>query len=197
MSALSFHQAESPPNRPGEDIPLVLTPWTPEVFRAPLDFIVAEHDRQLAVCNVIERLRHNPRHGAQRATIEAARSYLIRDYPLHLADEEEDLFPLLQQRCPQEDSLDEVLALLRREHAADASLHLAVIEDLALLIVGRALDDPARAFMNLAAFGETQRRHLAWENAVVIPRAQRYLTEADHLSIGRRMAWRRGIEIRD
>jgi hemerythrin-like domain-containing protein len=90
-----------------------------------------------------------------------------------------------------------VLALLRREHAADASLHLEVIEDLARLIAGRALGDPARAFMNLAAFGETQRRHLAWENAVVIPRAQRYLTEADHLSIGQRMAWRRGIEIRD
>lgn len=197
MSALSFLQAESPANRPGEDLPLVLTPWTPEVFRAPLDFIVAEHGRQLAVCTVIERLRHNPRHGAQRVTMEAARSYLIRDYPLHLADEEEDLFPLLLRRCPREDPLDQVLALLRREHAADASLHLAVIEDLALLIGGRALDDPARAFMNLGAFSENQRRHLAWENAVVVPRAQRYLTEADHLSIGRRMAWRRGVALPD
>jgi hemerythrin-like domain-containing protein len=161
---------------------------------APLDFIVAEHGRQNAVCDVMERLRHNPRHGARRATMEAVRSYLIRDYPLHLADEEEDLFPLLQQRCPREDSLDEVIALLVREHAADARLHLAVIEDLALLIGGRALDDPARAFMNLAAFSETQRRHLAWENAVVVPRAQRYLREADHTRMGRRMAWRRGIE---
>ena len=197
MLTMSSRQAESPPNRPGEDRPLVSTPWTPEVFRAPLDFMVAEHGRQLAVCNVMERLRHNPRHGAQRVTMEAVRSYLIRDYPLHLADEEEDIFPLLQQRCPREDCLDEVLALLRREHAADESLHLEVIEDLALLIAGRALDDPARAFMNLAAFGETQRRHLAWENTVVMPRARRYFTEADHLSIGRRMAWRRGVEIRD
>lgn len=194
MLATSSHQSEAPPSRPGEAISLVLTPWTPEVFHAPLDFIVAEHGRQNAVCDVMERLRHNPRHGAQRATMEAVRSYLIRDYPLHLADEEEDLFPLLQQRCPREDSLDEVIALLLREHAADARLHLAVIEDLALLIGGRALDDPARAFMNLAAFSETQRRHLAWENAVVMPRARRYLREADHTRMGRRMAGRRGIE---
>ncbi len=194
MLTMSSRQAESPPDRPEQDVPLVLTPWTPEMFRAPLDFMVAEHGRQLAVCKVMERLRHNPRHGAQRGTMEAVRSYLIRDYPLHIADEEEDLFPLLQQRCPREDSLDEVFALLRREHAADARLHLAVIEDLALLIGGRALDDPARAFLNLTTFGETQRRHLAWENAVVVPRAQRYLTEADHLNLGQRMAWRRGIE---
>jgi hemerythrin-like domain-containing protein len=197
MSVLSFHQDELAPNRPGEDIPLVPTPWTPEVFRAPLDFIIAEHGRQMAVCNVMERLRRNPRHGARRVTMEAVRSYLIRDYPLHLADEEEDLFPLLLRRCPREDSLDEVLALLLREHAADADLHLAVIEDLTLLIGGRALDDPARAFMDLTTFGETQRRHLAWENAIVIPRAQRYLIEADHLNIGRHMARRRGIALHD
>lgn len=197
MSALPSRQAEFVSNRPGEDIPLVLTPWTPEAFRAPLDFMVAEHGRQMAVCNVMERLQRNPRHGARRVTMEAVRSYLIRDYPLHLADEEEDLFPLLLRRCPREDSLDEVVALLLREHAADTGLHLAVIEDLALLIGGRALDDPARAFMNLTAFGETQRRHLAWENAVVIPRARRYLIEADHLNIGRRMARRRGIALHD
>ncbi len=197
MSALSFHQSESPPTWPREDISLTLTPlWTPEMFRAPLDFIVAEHGRRMVVCNVIERLRQNPRHGAQRATMEAARCYLIRDYPLHLADEEEDLFPLLLRRCPREDSLDEVLALLLREHAADVDLHLAVIEDLALLIGGRALNDPVRAFMNLAAFGGTQRRHVAWEKAVMVPRARRYLTETDHSSMGRRMAWRRGLEIR-
>ena len=70
MSALSFLQAELPANRPGEDLPLVLTPWTPEVFRAPLDFIVAEHGRQLVVCNLMERLRHNPRHGAQRVVFD-------------------------------------------------------------------------------------------------------------------------------
>jgi hemerythrin-like domain-containing protein len=198
MSALSFHQAELPPAWHSEDISSILPPlWTPEVFRAPLDFIVAEHGCRMAVCNVIERLRHNPRHGARRATMEAVRSYLIRDYPLHLADQEEDLFPLLQQRCPREDSLNQGLALLRRERAADAHLHLEVIDDLALLIGGRALDDPLRAFMNLAAFGGTQRRHIAWENAVMVPCARRYLTEADHSSIGRRMAWRRGIELAD
>lgn len=195
MLAVPSRQTDSPPARSGGDSPLVLAAWTPELFRAPLDFVVAEHGRQDAVCNIMERLRHNPRHGAGRGAMETVRSYLVRDFPLHLADEEEDLFPLLQQRCPCEDSLDEVLALLCREHAADTGLHLEVIENLALLIGGRALDDPVRAFMNLATFSENQRRHLAWENAVVVPRARRYLTQADHLSIGRRMARRRGIEI--
>ena len=188
--------AEPPGARPRESLPFATADWTPDVFLAPLDFIVAEHGRQEAVCDVMERLLHNPRHGAGRAAIEAVRGYLIRDFPLHVADEEEDLFPLLQERCPRDDSIGEIIDLLRREHETDAWLRVAVIEDLALLIAGRALSDPARAFGNLATFGETQRRHLAWENAVVLPRARSYLIATDHLELGRRMAKRRGIELR-
>ncbi len=195
MPAARSRQAEPTGVRPPERFPFASAEWTPEVFLTPLDFIVAEHGRQDAVCDVMGRLLHNPRHGAGLATIEAVRCYLIRDFPLHVADEEEDLFPLLRERCPPGDSIGEVIDLLWREHETDAWLRLAVIEDLALLIGGRALSDPARAFGNLATFGETQRRHLAWENAIVLPRARSYLIASDHLELGRRMAKRRGIEI--
>lgn len=197
MSAGLSRKAEPLAARPRHDIGFALADWAAEVFRAPLDFIVAEHGRQAAVCDVMERLVHNPRHGVEQATIEAVRSYLVRDFPLHIADEEEDLFPLLQRRCPPEDTIGEIIDLLRREHETDIGLQPAVIEDLALLIGGRALNDPARAFMNLATFAETQRRHLAWENAVVVPRARSYLTADDQRELGRRMARRRGIELGD
>jgi hypothetical protein len=42
------------------------------------------------------------------------------------------------------------------------------------------------------AFAETQRRHLAWENALVIPRARHILQPPDLAKLARSMAKRRG-----
>ncbi len=64
-----------------------------------------------------------------------------------------------------------------------------------VLVAGRAIGYPARFHMNPFAFSETQRRHLAWTNAVILPRARTYLTAGDHSELGRRMAARRGMEI--
>jgi hemerythrin-like domain-containing protein len=179
------------------DLGLEPAPHAPEAFRAPIDLIAADHERQLVVCGVMERLVHNPRHGAQRRVIEAVRTYLARDLPLHVADEEEDLFPLLRRRCPSGDRIDEIFDILCGEHDADARLNNDVSEDLEALIGGRALGDPARFLINLFAFSQTQRRHLAWENAVILPRARAYLTATDTLELGRRMARRRGMVIHD
>ena len=122
------------------------------------------------------------------------RVYLGHDYPMHIADEEADLFPLLRRRCPPCDRIEEIFELLCREHLTDARLNTALTEDLEPLIAGRAFNDPARVLMNLFAFVETQRRHLAWENAVILPRARAYLTPADCVELGRRLAARRGID---
>lgn len=170
-------------------------PRVPELFRAPIDFIAADHARQLVVCEVMDRLLHNPRHGAGRAEVELVRIYLVHDFPLHIADEEDILFPLLRHRCPASDNIEEIFDLLCREHEIDARLNKDVSADLEALVAGRAFDDPARFLMNLSTFSETQRRHLAWENAVILPRARTYLTAGDHSELGRRMAARRGMEL--
>lgn len=164
-----------------------------ESFGAPIDFIAIEHEHQLAVCAVLDRLLRNPRHGAQPATVETIRDYLLHDLPMHIADEEEDLFPLLRRRCPESDDVEGIFAILHQEHKIDGRLNKVVSDDLEFIVSGRAFLDPARFLMNLFAFVETQRRHLAWENSVVLPRARRYLTIEDCTSLGRRMAARRGF----
>ncbi len=190
MSAAQPRRLEAIPARRGFEP----APRLPEMFRAPIDFIAADHARQLVVCEVMDRLLRNPRHGAERAEVELVRIYLVHDFPLHVADEEADLFPFLRHRCPASDNIEAIFELLRREHEIDARLNREVSADLAALVAGRAFGDPARFLMNLFAFSETQRRHLAWENAVILPRARTYLTAGDHSELGRRMAARRGME---
>lgn len=162
-------------------------------FRAPIDFLAAEHERQLTVCRVLDRLVHNPRHGVDSAELAAVRDYLVQNLPLHVADEEEDLFPLLRRRCPKGDDVEEVFELLCREHEVDQALLRELAGNLDALLAGRAFSDLARFMMNAFAFSETQRRHLAWENAVILPRARRHLSEDDKAALGRRMAARRGF----
>ncbi|MFQ5773483.1 MAG: hemerythrin domain-containing protein [Kiloniellaceae bacterium] len=172
---------------------LSVPPLDPTEFGSPIDFLSAEHERQLAVCDVLDRLVHNPRHGTDAAVLEAVRRYLVRDLPLHVADEEEDLFPLLRRRCPKSDDIEEIFELLQREHEMDQTLYQELIRNLEALIAGHAFADPAQFMMNTFVFSETQRRHLAWENSVILPRADRHLTEEDCAELGRRMAARRGI----
>jgi hemerythrin-like domain-containing protein len=161
---------------------------------SPIAFLAREHERQLTICMMVDRLVHNPRHGAERAEMEAVRKYLFEDLPLHMADEEEGLFPLLRRRCPPDDDMDEVFHLLHREHAKDENLKQQLCHDLDQLLEGCALDDPARFLMNAFAFSETHRRHLAWENAVILPRARKHLTEEDCAALARDMAERRRID---
>lgn len=179
---------------PGEAAVLLRDPVPgAEAFLHPIEFLAGEHERQLSICAVLERLLHNPRHGVSQAQLQAVREYLANDLPLHMLDEEEDLFPLLRRCCPAEDNIQEVFALLREEHRADAALKEELCRDLDVLIRGQAFSDPARFLMNAFAFTEIQRRHLAWENAVILPRARRHLSEADCAGLGQRMAARRGL----
>lgn len=167
-------------------------PIDPTAFPSPIDFLYAEHERQLSACALLDRLVHNPRHGADAAELEALHRFLVRELPLHVADEEQDLFPMLRRRCPDSDDVEEICELLKREHDTDNTLYGDLIRNLEAVITGHAFDDPSQFMMNAFAFSETQRRHLSWENTVVLPRAVRHLTEEDCAELARRIAERRG-----
>jgi hypothetical protein len=93
-----------------------------ETFLEPLDFFLGEHLRQHAICAALDAIVLNPRHDRAREEIGCILTYLNEGLPLHLSDEEEDLFPLLEQRCLPADRVDEVLRLLRSEHEKDGEL---------------------------------------------------------------------------
>lgn len=189
MTAARIYPMDPAPNDPR----FLPSPVKPASFLSPIEFIAAEHDRQLGICAVFDRLIHNPRHGVTRGEIEAARDYLRRELPLHIADEEKDLFPLLKKCCLANDNVDEVFALLRREHQVDDLMVQEVLGDLDALVAGSPFPDPAVFLRNTFAFRETHRRHLAWENTLILPLARQRLGKEERLELGRRMAARRGL----
>ena len=161
------------------------------LLASPLDFILADHLRQRVVCSLLDRLA--ARH---RFEVDIAREVLAHietDMAIHVIDEEQDLFPLLRRRAEPDDHLEPVLGQLSTEHAEDGVRADHIIAGLKVALAGHheALDESLRA--ELCRFAGSQRRHLALENAVVMPLAKKRLTPVDLKALGGRMAARRGI----
>jgi len=190
-------QAKPKTDPASPDVTFTWQQHAPEDFTRPIAVIETDHAIQLAICDVLDRIIQNPRHGAGEQEVTTVHEYLCTQMPHHIADEEEDLFPLLRQRGTADDELEKILGQLHREHHMDRRLDDDLCRDLKCLIGGQPFADPVRFLMTAFAFGETQRRHLAWENAVVVSRARKYLTKADKAELGRRMAKRRGIALPD
>lgn len=162
-------------------------------FLFPLDFIRSEHDRQVALYDRLAELANDYQLGPVSKEAETLIAFLTEDLPLHGKDEEEDLFRLLKLRCRPEDGFDGILAQLEFEHSLDTVLAHHIVIDLEAIADRKTLESPMRIFMNLRTFVEAQRRHLAWENGVVLPLAQKRLDPGDLEEMGRNMAARRGM----
>jgi len=157
----------------------------------PLDFLCEAHAREREVCALLDRLAVAER--PDRAAAGRALAFLQHELPLHVADEEDDLFPLLRRRCEPADQIDAVIARLTSDHrevggcAPEILGHLHQIED-----GGPRLLDDARAA--LARYAAQTRYHLIFENAVILPFARLRLTKRDLESLRLRMLQRRGYE---
>ena len=164
-----------------------------EPSQDPIEFILEEHDRQLEVCTGLEEVLTMP--GSQLPPRRALSllDFLTKDLPTHIEDEEEDLFPLLASR--QRDNLDlpVILDQLVSEHELDRGLVEPIVDDLRNIAEGRTSADSKRFHMNVRTFAEATRRHLNWENRVVLPLAQRVLGEKDRVKLANGMAARRNL----
>jgi hemerythrin-like domain-containing protein len=177
--------AEPPP--PAEDR------HAPEGFLRPLDLLRHEHDRQERVCAELESFAGAPGPESEPRHLPWLLAYLNEELPRHTRDEEEDLFPMLRARCLPQDGIAEVLAQLSREHALDGDLAGFIRADLEAVVGGHTRSPPLRLSINARAFAETQRRHIGWENRLVLPLARKRLTGPDLERLGRAMAARRGV----
>ena len=156
----------------------------------PLEFMLAEHLNHRRMCRALERLAAAAEFDAVRIT--SLLDFIRFDLTLHVIDEEEDFFPMLRERCLPEDAVEEVLARLSEEHAEDKTLSVRVRDVLnACLIVRKpphAIEGGAEALMK---FAQHEMRHLALENAVVVPLARRRFDEQDLRALSRRLLDRR------
>jgi hemerythrin-like domain-containing protein len=171
--------------------PPSIEPTDPRLLAEPLDFLEAEHYRQRAALAHLERVRAEASPERRASLARLVLDFVINDVAAHVADEEGDLFPLLRRRCPESDGIERVLALVSAEHGRDRDLAAPVAEGLALCARREA---PGEGFAAaVAAFVDSQRRHLAWENAFVLPLARKRLTRHDRRRLAAAMAARRGL----
>ncbi len=164
-------------------------------FDDPIGLLEACHARIAAHCMTLGKLaRHLQDSGDPAMAREAATRvlhYFDTAGPLHHADEEADLRPLLQTRleaCGDEATLRRLDALMN-EHAALADAYGPLRAALARIVAGAAVSGlPIEPYVGL------MRRHFTEENDLLFVRARALLSPADLRVLGAAMARRRGVQ---
>lgn len=168
-----------------------IEPMPAELTASPLDWLFAEHDRQRQLCQAIDEAASLAQ--APAGLLAEIVGFLRHELPLHVIDEEEDLFPLLRRRCLVEDDIRRVLGLLSSDHHAEVASAARLADRLeAVLESGGAPSQTADLVRSMHNFTQRERRHIALENAVVLPIARLRLTPLDLNGLSRRLAARRG-----
>ncbi|MFZ5729685.1 MAG: hemerythrin domain-containing protein [Pseudomonadota bacterium] len=163
-----------------------------ELLREPLEWFFAEHYRHRQLCRLVEEVAAASAFAAEPIT--RILDFIRYDLALHVIDEEEDLFPLLRRRALPEDEIENALGRLSAEHRADVAHAEAVRTRLeACLSACKAPGLDPQAKSTLVTFARHELRHLALENAVVLPIARLRLSTEDLLALSRRLAARRGL----
>jgi hemerythrin-like domain-containing protein len=151
--------------------------------RNPLEIIQHAHLAQSELCDALERIADGLPDDVDRRLCAWAASSLKYDVPLHHRDEDQGLFPQLRRRAWPSDSMDAILDRLTHEHDSDTDLGTELAEWLDHLAEGRRLANPDMVGYMLRGFFESYRRHLHWEDTLVMPVARRRLGDDDFIVI--------------
>ena len=164
-------------------------------FEVPLEMLAACHGQVEAQCATLRRLvAHLAEQGADRQAHDAAAAlmrYFNTSAVHHHADEEVDLFPALIESMAGSDAvcLRELTASLAAEHRELERRWRALHRRLEQVTRGDAAtlpDDEVHDFIDL------YERHIAREEAELLPMAGRLLSDAELDRIGQAMRARRG-----
>jgi len=176
--------------------PPAFEPLDLRLIARPLEFLLAEHYRVRAALTQLDWLARGTVGEARRRLAKALLRYFTEDYPLHVADEETDFFPLLRQRAAADAAFSASLETLAGEHRADVARLAQVVAGLDDLAASTPRDAIPSAFAAEArAYTEALRRHIAWENAVLLPAARERLSAADLRRLAQKFAARRGVAL--
>ncbi len=145
----------------------------------PLDMVYQEHEQQELVFAKLEQIADDLPDEVDGNIVAEVSVYLKQNLAVHIRDEEDGLFPLLAKRVLPEDNFGEILAQLQREHMTDEGYARELSDALEVIVRGERPKDPNALGHMLRACFESHRRHLAWENAVVLPLAKKRLTPDD------------------
>lgn len=153
----------------------------------PIDRLEQAHAFHAGLCDMLESIADSLPDEVDPLQCRQALTSLQIELPLHHKDEEVGLFPLLEQRAKPKDNLAEHLAQLSLEHATDESFADELSQELDSLSRGERPQNPNMLGYMLRGFFEGYRRHLHWENTVLLPLARKRLTDADLDQLARTM----------
>jgi len=169
---------------------------TPGVgFEVPLEMLAACHLRVHSQCRTLQRLvPHLAAHGADPQAREAAIAvmrYFDTSARHHHADEETDIFPALLESIAGSDAvcLRELTAALTADHRALEQCWGRLRRMLEAVASGAAA---TLAAADVQAFVDLYEKHIAREEAELLPMAARLLDETTLDRIGLAMRTRRG-----
>lgn len=158
-----------------------------DAAHCPIEALYEEHFQQRQMASDMEALAATrvPRPGLARRIVDN----LVTNLPRHRIDEDESLFPRLRRRAEPADEIGPLLDRLAAEHVLLRALATALMPALGRLSAGALPAAGDRAA--LRHFAQAERRHLAIENALVLPLARLRLTAADKARILAEMRARR------
>jgi hemerythrin-like domain-containing protein len=156
--------------------------------RSALDLLDHEHRMQEHLCDILEKIADGLPQDTDPGLCRQAVQALRHDIPLHHRDEEAGLFPLLNKYAAKIPVLTEAIQRLEHEHDSDEALASEIIEQLEILAQGRHHGNADMLGYMLRAFFEGYRRHIHWEDAVIMPLARAHLSAADLKLLDQEMA---------
>lgn len=167
-----------------------LSPTDPALLVTPLDFLSEDHMRERQVCSLIDGLALTVAFDPSAA--KTVLRFVNEELNVHTRDEAEDLFPLLARRCAVEDGIGRAIARICTDLDEATRLLPGLRTALArCLDTGQGLSSEDRRV--LIRFAGHVRRHLAVENAILLPIARARLTRSDLQKLSRQMRTRRGL----
>ncbi|MGI9373463.1 MAG: hemerythrin domain-containing protein [Hyphomicrobiales bacterium] len=145
----------------------------------PIDLIAKVHIQHAALCDTLEEIADSLPDSIDTSKCTSVLDTLNYELPLHHKDEELGLFPLLQEKVKTDPNIDSHLQQLSWEHAADESAAHEIADVLDQLSHGERAKNPEMLGYMLRSFFESYRRHLHWENTVLLPLARQSFSSSD------------------
>lgn len=145
----------------------------------PIAVLEDDHELQLSLCSVLEEIADSLPHALDRRLTQTALGVLTVNWPAHVSLEEQCLFPLLRRRSDGDTTLKRMLERLQSEHAGDEDCACEIEATLGTIVAGDRIQNPEMLGFMLRGFFESQRRHIGWENAVLLPIARQRLIDDD------------------
>lgn len=161
-----------------------------DLLDEPLEFIFADHFRQRFVCSLIRQIAEGRGVSGDEAT--EIGNFLTHDLPLHHIDEEQDLFPALLKSARPEDDIKQTIARLRDDHTIGNEESARVRKILSEFSVGSSVRSKS-AIRILKIYAQSENKHLAIENSVVLPIARVRLSKRQLQSMSNSMKSRRNV----